>query len=225
MDFFKLLRSLDELLFEFLTWIIYYPRTLWMVVRRPLRMLDYSDHELRDEGEEQYTDTLSPPLLLLITVVIAHVIEVNLHSEIIKAGSDMARAIVSSDQNVIALRAFVFGLLPLFTAAAYVKRKGLPLERKYLRAPFFAECYVVAVFVVFITATSAASSLYPKIAHIVIPLGYTGAVSWYLIVETLQLRRTLGLGVAAAVAQASWVLLKALFLAILVGVALAGGSI
>ena len=48
MDFFKLLRSLDELLFEILTWIIYYPRTLWMVVRRPLRMIDYSNHEQVD---------------------------------------------------------------------------------------------------------------------------------------------------------------------------------
>jgi hypothetical protein len=137
LDFFKLLRSLDELLFEILTWIIYYPRTLWMVVRRPLRMIDYSNHEQVDKEEEQYTDTLSPPLLLLITLVFAHVIEVNVHREVIKAGSDMARAIVSSDQNVIALRAFVFGLLPLFTAAAYVKREKLPLERKYLRPPVF----------------------------------------------------------------------------------------
>jgi hypothetical protein len=223
LDFFKLLRSLDELLFEILTWIIYYPRTLWMVVRRPLRMIDYSNHEQVDKEEEQYTDTLSPPLLLLITLVFAHVIEVNVHREVIKAGSDMARAIVSSDQNVIALRAFVFGLLPLFTAAAYVKRKKLPLERKYLRPPFFAECYVVAVFVIFIAATSTISGLYPQAAHIVMPLGYAVAAGWYLTVETLQLRRTLGLDTGAAVAQAVWVMAKALFLAILVALALAGG--
>jgi hypothetical protein len=187
-------------------------------------MLDYSDHEQVDTDEEQYTDTLSPPLLLLITLVLAHVIEVNLHEETIRAGSDMARAIVSSDQNVIALRAFVFGLLPLFTAAAYVRRKGLPLERKYLRAPFFAECYVVAVFVVLISVASAVSAFYPQAGHIVLPIGYATATVWYLTIETLQFRRTLGLGAAPAFLQALWVLLKALFLATLVGLALAGAN-
>jgi hypothetical protein len=45
LDFLKLLRSVEDLLFEVLTWIIYYPRTLWMVMRHPLQMIDYSDHE------------------------------------------------------------------------------------------------------------------------------------------------------------------------------------
>lgn len=223
MDFFKLLRSLDELLFECLTWLLYYPRTLWMVMRHPLQMIDYSDHEQTDQAEEQYTDTISPPLLLLLTLVLGHVLEVNTHSGTIKAGSDMARAIVASDQNVIALRAFVFGLMPLFTASYYLKRKKLPLERKHLRAPFFAECYVVAVFALFIEVTTGVSALFPDIGRVTLPLGYVSAATWYLSVEVLQLRRTLGLGVIAAMAQAAWVLLKALAIAILVALALAGG--
>src|SRR4051812_3770774 len=97
LDFLKLLRSFEDLLFEVLTWIIYYPRTLWMVVRHPLQMLDYSNHEQTDEEQEQYTDTMSPPLLLLLTLVLAHVVEINTHQESIQAGSAMARAIVASD--------------------------------------------------------------------------------------------------------------------------------
>ena len=124
MDFFKLLRSLDELLFEILTWIIYYPRTLWMVVRRPLRMIDYSNHEQVDKEEEQYTDTLSPPLLLLITLVFAHVIEVNVHREVIKAGSDMARAIVAMWLALL----FASGRPLLSTSPSVARKRVLPPE-------------------------------------------------------------------------------------------------
>lgn len=223
MDFFKLLRSLDELLFEFLTWIIYYPRTLWMVLRHPLQMIDYSDHEQGDQADERYTDTISPPLLLLLTLVLGHVIEVNTHGETIKAGSDMARAILASDQNVIALRAFVFGLLPLFTATFYLKRKKLPLERKYLRAPFFAECYVVAVFALLIAITAGAANVFAQARLPILVAGHAVAATWYLAVETLQLRRTLGLGVLAALAQSAWTMIKALAIAVLVAFALADG--
>ena len=38
MDFVKILRAFEEFLYEVLTWLLFYPRTLWRVTRRPLEM-------------------------------------------------------------------------------------------------------------------------------------------------------------------------------------------
>ena len=35
MDFLKIIRSLEELLYEVMTWLVFYPRTMWRIVARP----------------------------------------------------------------------------------------------------------------------------------------------------------------------------------------------
>src|ERR1700710_2708802 len=74
MDFMKLLKSLDDFLYEVVGWIIFYPITLVRSVLSPLAMLRYSDRELLEPDEEQYTDTFNPPVFLLITLLIAYLI-------------------------------------------------------------------------------------------------------------------------------------------------------
>ena len=166
---------------------------------------------------------MSPPLLLLLTLVLNYVVEINTHQESIKTGSAMARAIVASDQSVIALRAFVFGLLPLFGAVNYVRLKNLPLERKYLRAPFFAECYAATVFALSVAVTTRTlGTLVPSARPIVFTAGYLASTAWFLIVEVLQMRRVLTLSVAGALVLVTWNLVKALAIVIAVGIALAG---
>src|SRR5690349_10768094 len=72
MNFFNLLQSLDELLYEVMSWLVFYPITLWRTLVRPLQMMDYSDVEQGDASDQQYTDTLSPPLFLLLSLIIIH---------------------------------------------------------------------------------------------------------------------------------------------------------
>lgn len=146
MDFLKLLQSLDELLYEVMSWLIFYPVTLWRTLARPLRMMDYSDAELTDVADQQYTDTLSPPLFLLLTLVLIHAIELALfgESEIVrsKVGLD---ALISNDTNLIVLRAVLFSLFPLVMASRLVRQQKNGLERDTLRAPFYSQCYVAAL--------------------------------------------------------------------------------
>lgn len=68
MDFLKLFESLDELLYEIMSWLVFYPITLWRAIAHPLRMMNYADAELGDSETEQYTDALSPPLFLLLSL-------------------------------------------------------------------------------------------------------------------------------------------------------------
>lgn len=65
MDLLKILRSFEEFIFEATSWLIFYPMTLWRVLRDPLAAMDYSDREQADSDERRYDDTLSPPLFLL----------------------------------------------------------------------------------------------------------------------------------------------------------------
>ena len=53
MDLMKLLKSFEELLYEVMVMLVFYPRTLWLSMRYPQRMMDYADTELGDVLSEQ----------------------------------------------------------------------------------------------------------------------------------------------------------------------------
>jgi len=72
MDFMKWLSSFDELLYEVISWLVFFPLTLWRVCRRPMAMMDYADRQLRLPEPEQYADALSPPLFLALSLGLAH---------------------------------------------------------------------------------------------------------------------------------------------------------
>ncbi len=67
---------MKSLLYEAMVMLVFYPKTLWLTLRHPQRMMDYADTELGDVQSEQYIDTLSPPLFLMICLAISHAIEV-----------------------------------------------------------------------------------------------------------------------------------------------------
>lgn len=147
MDFVKLLRSFEEFLYEIMAWLLFYPRTLWRVMRQPLAMMRYSDQEQHDKAEDQYKDAISPPLFMIISIVIAHLLEQSIHH----SGTlrDGVRGIFQTDQSFFLLRCVVYSLYPLIYAGALVRRLDGPLDRETLRAPFFAQCYVTAPFTLF----------------------------------------------------------------------------
>ena len=43
MDFLRIIRLLEELLYEVMGWLVFYPRTLWRIVVDPVSMMRYSD--------------------------------------------------------------------------------------------------------------------------------------------------------------------------------------
>ena len=147
MDFFKLLQSLDDLLYEVMAWLVFYPVTLWRAIRHPQRMMRYADAELVDDVGEQYSDTLSPPLFLLISLIISHAIELLAigQSTLVTRTAGLDR-LIDSDSTLIVLRVLVFSLFPLGMATRLVQRQKIGLNRKTLRPPFYSQCYVAAPF-------------------------------------------------------------------------------
>lgn len=74
MDLLKILRSFEELLFEAMTWLYFYPRTMLRIVARPMTAMAYSDREEGQPEDLRYDDALSPPVLLIITLALANAI-------------------------------------------------------------------------------------------------------------------------------------------------------
>ena len=155
MDFLKLIQSLDELLYEIMSWLIFYPVTLWRALTRPLKMMDYSEAELGDPAERQYTDTLSPPLFLLLTIALTHAAELSLVGQD-KLVTDRAglSAFVSDDSSLILVRVAFFSIFPLIMAARMVRARHVKLDRGPLKPPFYSQCYVTAPFAMMVSAAS-----------------------------------------------------------------------
>jgi hypothetical protein len=146
MGFFGLLRSIEELLYEIMTWLVFYPRTLWRVLCHPLEMLSYSDREQADTTEDQYTDTLSPPLFLMLTILLAHGVELAFGQKVTAPQGMLGKLFANSEETLLLYRSLIFSIYPLMYAIAAVKRGEQELDRKTLRQPFFSQCYLGALF-------------------------------------------------------------------------------
>ncbi|KAA3508873.1 permease [Agrobacterium rosae] len=143
MDFMKLLKSLEELLYELVSWLVFYPVTMWRSIVRPLEMMRYADTELADKPEDQYEDTLSPPLFLLITLLLSQGLSSALPS--IYDSTAAARELGSAS-NLLIARGVIFGIYPLCMAVTLLRSKNIRITRNSLRPPFFSQCYIAAPF-------------------------------------------------------------------------------
>ncbi len=188
MNFMGLLKSLDELLYEVMSWLIFYPMTLWRVLRRPLMMMDYSDRELHQSAAEQYTDTLRPPLFLLLSLLLSHALELAFigSNDLLRSTRGLA-ALVNDDASLIMLRVVIFSVFPLMFAVRLVRAQRKRITRESLRQPFYAQCYAAAAFALVIGI----ASLFVTTHH----WGWSQAVGW-----TLNLFALLAYGIV----QARW---------------------
>ncbi len=187
MDFMRLLKSLEELLYEAMVMLVFFPLTLWMTFRHPQRMMDYADTELGDVQSEQYKDTLSPPLFLMICLLVSHLAERVVPSP--NAGA--VPAFFRDTQNLLIFRVFIFSLLPLVMSLRLMQRLRIPLDRDTLRPVFYSQCFVTAPismlvgFAFAVSHTGAAAG--GSIALVICLL----TLCWYLAQQSLWFRSKL----------------------------------
>lgn len=218
MDFMKLLKSLEELLYELVSWLVFYPITLWRSVVWPLETMYYAEEELTDGAEAQYDDALSPPLFLLTTLLIAQALSSAIPS--ILDPMEVPKALTSGS-NLLIARGVIFGVFPLVMGVTIQRRKSIRLTRNTLRPPFFSQCYVVAPFVL-VSGLGLDLMLIPGgtgiIAGVVTMLM---AFAWYAQAEIRWFRRDLKigtvLGAALFVRGLAIAIVTVLFLALLIG--------
>ena len=206
MNVVTILRSVEELLYEVISWLLFYPLTLWRVLTRPLAMMRYSDQEQRDKPEKQYLEILSPPLFLVLSVVLAHLVELALGVDGEDLRSPIGATIAGNDQTLLAFRAVLFSTHAVAFAWVSLLLSGKKVDRDSLRAPFFAQCCLSGATTILVSLGGIGVS-YPSeaatLAGIVLVLAATG---WYLVVQRLWLMRVAGVGgmKAALVAVATF---------------------
>lgn len=182
MEFLKFIRSLEELLYEVMTWLLFYPRTLWRVVRHPLQLAATAEAEMDAPPEKQFIDLVSPPLFLMLTILLVHALEIALHQSHITTQSDLARTLIASETNLLVFRAIAWSFFPLLMASALLHRQGRPVDRETLRRPFFLQCLFAAPFITGISVATAAGRLaFPIVSAVVA----SATIAWYLGVQTL----------------------------------------
>lgn len=149
MDLYKLLKSLEEFLYEVIVLLVFYPRTLWLTLRHPQRMMDYADTELGDVQSGQYTDTVSPPLFLMLSLGLSYMIGVALH---VDGASGAESSLLADPERLLIFRVFVFSLLPLTMSLRLLHDLKITLDRDTLRPPFYSQCFVTAPFALVFSA-------------------------------------------------------------------------
>lgn len=141
MDLMNLLKSIEELLFELVSWLLFYPLTFWKCVRRPIQMMAYAEAELRSETQTRYAAAISPPIFLFLTLIIAHLIELRFGLPTRELTGAMA-----DQRNLLLFRAVLFSLFPLMMAVQRIRFLNQSLTRETLRPAFYSQCYVAAPF-------------------------------------------------------------------------------
>jgi len=194
MNFDALVKGLDELLFEIMSWLVFYPITLWKVIRHPEKMMEYADADQPDEEGEKYTDTLNPPIFLLVTLLIAHGVELELIGEDPLVANNAGLAgLISDDTNLILFRVIVFSVFPVLLGARLVRLQQIGLTRQTLEPPFYAQCYVAALFALATSLASALAQMRWEWAWLIGGAAQAGAFVWFLVVQTDWFARNLGI--------------------------------
>ena len=218
MDFMRLLQSLEELLYELVSWFVFYPVTLWRTLTRPQQMMRYADAELGDRLEERYKDTLSPPLFLLLTLLFAHGLELAL---IAHRDDAMLPKLLRNDTNLLMLRTFLFSLFPLLMAVRLLGKAGTVLDRETLKPPFYSQCYVAAPFSFGISAGMNLARMGDDVSLVAGGVVTVLSLLWYGIAEVRWFAHDLGISRFAAFWLVMRTILEAIVLLVLVAALIA----
>ena len=137
MDFLKILKSFEEFVYEALTWLILLPRTLMRILLSPARMADYASSQLSSQSESRFSEAISPPLLLMLCVLLSHAIDLGIRNSTQTADGSLAAMVLSSEQGLLLYRTISFGVWALAGAVYLLLRTGAAVNRETLRAPFY----------------------------------------------------------------------------------------
>lgn len=219
MDFMRWLNSLDELLYEVMSWLLFFPLTLVRSIFRPIGTMADIRQEAALPDDQRYKAVLSPPLFLALALLLAHAVATALGQvdAIILNHHGLAN-LVNDNTSALILRMIVFAAFPLFLAARIVRHSGQALDRDSLQQPFYEQCYPAAVFALGLGVGSSLTLDHHSLAHDAGRGVVVATIIYYWGVETLWFARVLGIGRLRAAGSVLLGLLEGTAFLIVVGI-------
>ncbi|TKD52992.1 hypothetical protein [Sphingomonas baiyangensis] len=218
MDFMKWLNSLDELLYEVMSWLLFFPITLWRAAVRPLTLMDEVDRQQALPEDQQYASLLSPPLFLALALLLAHATAMALgQTDAIIANTDGLASLINDTTTALVLRVVVFASFALCLAARLVRSRRAPLSRLRLRLPFYEQCYPVAIFALGLSLGTSFAGMADTATHMLGMALIALSVLYFSVTETRWFADRRGVGYPRAIGNVAWAIVEALLLMIAIG--------
>ena len=189
MDFLKILKSFEEFVYEALTWLILFPRTEMRIVMHPGRMTQYAAAELSGDEVGRFKDAISPPLLLILCVLLAHMVDLGIRAQAPDTSGSLASVLLASENNLLLYRTIAFGIWALAGAVYLLARSDERIDRESLRPPFYEQCYLVAPFALLMSLSTSLLLLASDEAKAAAGCLFLGGALWFWYVQASWIRR------------------------------------
>jgi hypothetical protein len=204
MNFVQWLNSLDELLYELMSWLVFFPVTLWRILRHPLATMLYAEEQLRLDPDLQYRGTVSPPVMLVLTIMLIQGVGLAIDgtSPIITDRRGLA-GLVDDNTTLLLLRLVLFGCFALVLATRKVNRSSVDLDRDTLKPPFYAQCYAISPFALLLGGGASAAGHHYPFVQVAGLLAIVTAFLFYGIVQVRWFRQELNQSIPRSFIDAS----------------------
>lgn len=184
MDFMRILQSLEEFLYEAMSWVVFYPRAIYRTLRHPVAVAVYTREQLAQPRELQFRALISPPLLLILTVIITHVMEMAGPAGEAAARGVVGKELFGTEQGLIATRSVIFCIFALVGSYNWLRQERKPVDRDSLREPFYIHCYLLAPFVLLLAIALLLAESKNRTAVIGSGVVYVVSCAWYAWAQT-----------------------------------------
>lgn len=201
MDLMRILRSLEEFLYELVGWLVFYPRTFWRVLRHPAAIARYTQLELEQPDERQFTETISPVLMLILSVVLAHALEMLSRAPPLPTSTPVTQLLFGSEQALLLTRCVVFCGYALVAALSILQQQRKAITRETLRSPFSVQAFLVSPFVVMLSAGTLIARMEQAWAGATGGVLIAGGCLWYLWARASAYRALVDIGWGNALAR------------------------
>ena len=144
MDFGRILRSLEEFLYELMTWIVFYPRTMLRIITKPVAVSRYAQLQLSQEPQLQYTEMMTPILMLIASIMIPFGISMTINTPPEKDMAYWIKLLEKDPERRLIFSSIVYSIYALAGALLILSHRGKRIDREVLREPFHVYAYLTS---------------------------------------------------------------------------------
>lgn len=209
MDFVRTLQSLEEAVYEVITWVLFLPKTLAQILFRPDWVRGYVSAEFDKDQADRFQAYLSPVLFWLIVAVVPYA-ATSLNTDTTQLNLRIP------DMSILLSTMLLLVTVPTWFAFILLKMQSQPLERSALKRLLYIQCYPAALFELMILPSavyvaSRGEGLSPAVVAISQVLLVIG-VAWFLLAQVTIFRAELRVGWGGALGRAAIATLSSLLI-------------